>query len=85
MLVFAAKAPEGEIIVLCLELLGALCVLALLVVLVRRWTVSKPNTKDDDEWSLQHLRDMKATGQITESEFEALKVKMIAASRKNCE
>ncbi len=82
---FAAKAPEGEIIVLCLVLLGTLCVLAFLVVLVRRWTVSKPNTKEDDEWSLQHLRDMKEKGLITESEFEALKVKMVAASRKNCE
>jgi hypothetical protein len=34
-----------------------------------------------DDWSLQHLRDLRGSGQITEAEFEALKQRVLAAVR----
>jgi hypothetical protein len=64
-----------------LVLLGAVCVLGIFVWVVRRWSLSTPASAGDDGWSLQHLREMKAKGQITKGEFESLKTKLLEASR----
>jgi hypothetical protein len=62
-------------------LIAAICVFGALVWFVRRWAFSTPATKGEGEWSLQHLRDMRAQGQITEREYEVLRSKMLNASR----
>ncbi|MBN2563125.1 MAG: SHOCT domain-containing protein [Phycisphaerae bacterium] len=78
-----AEFPRGDVIVLCLVLIGAICALAVLVWAVRRWVFSVSPSGHGESWSLQHLRDMRAQGQITDNEFEALKVKMLEASHRS--
>ena len=62
-------------------LIAAVIALAVIVWLVRRWALSPPTRGGEGIWSLQHLRELKAQGRITEGEFEALKAKTLSASR----
>lgn len=78
---FASISKEGDLLVLGIELIGAVCVLGALIWLARRWLLSTPAATRDDGLTLQHLRDMKAQGQITDTEFEALKGKVLESSR----
>jgi len=61
-------------------LIGAIVVLGTVVWLARRWLLSGPAPSGDTVWSLQHLRELKAQGRITEEEFQSLKAKVIAAA-----
>jgi hypothetical protein len=61
-------------------LIAAVIALGVVVWLVRRWALAAPGESEDDIWSLQHLREMKAQGRITAEEFEALKRKAVEAS-----
>ncbi len=72
----AAQTTTGEIILWCLVLIGGIAVLGAFVWLIRRWALATPEPPTE-EWSLQHLRDMKADGRITDEEFHTLKAKMI--------
>ncbi len=72
----AAQTTTGEIILWCLVLIGGIAVLGAFVWLVRRWAFATPE-EPAEEWSLQHLRDLKAKGELTQQEFETLKEKMI--------
>jgi hypothetical protein len=66
-------------------LIAAIIALGAIIWLARWWTVSAPRTGDETVWSLQHLREMKAEGRITEGEFEALKFKALEAARSAAE
>jgi hypothetical protein len=79
--VLAAKFPTGDLIELCLLLIGGICVLGVLVWWVRRMLLPRPGGGWKDDWSLQHLRDLRGSGQITEAEFQALKRRLLAVMR----
>ena len=79
--VIAAKSTTGDVIFWCLVLIGGILILGIVVKLVRRWSLSTPSSGDDEDWSLQHLRDLRAKGQITEHEFETLKSRMLMRYR----
>jgi hypothetical protein len=79
--VAATQFPTGDVIRLCLLLIGAICVLGVLIWFIRRRLLADRAAEVDDEWSLQHLRDLHAGGHITAQEFEALKQRVIAAMR----
>lgn len=80
-LVLAAQFPTGDVLKLCLLLIGGICVLGMLVWWAKRMLLPRPGGDLKDEWSLQHLRDLYAGGQITKEEFEALKQRLLAAVR----
>lgn len=52
---------------------------------LRRWLFSTTQSSSEPPWSLQHLRDLRAGGRITEEEFLHLKAQLLgdAASRKD--
>ena len=64
-----------------LLLLAAILFVGLIAGLARRRLISASRRDDDDIWSLQQLREMRTEGRITNEEFEALKLKVLAASR----
>jgi hypothetical protein len=76
----AAGSEIGDILVWGLALIGGVCVLSASVWAFRRWLFSTPGSTEDDGWSLQGLREMRAKGQITEPEFQALKTKLLKRS-----
>ena len=78
-LVLAAQFPTGDVIELCLLLIGGICVLGVLVWWARRMLLPQRGGRWKDDWSLQHLRDLHGSGQITDAEFEALKQRVLAA------
>lgn len=83
---FAEGSTTGTILVTGLVLIGAIVALGAGIWVVRRWLFSPVKSSDDDDWSLQHLREMRQEGQITDEEFETLKEKMIAAmGHSSCE
>lgn len=47
---------------------------------LRRWFFSSPAVGSAAVFSLQHLRDLRAQGQITKEEFEHLKTQLIEAA-----
>lgn len=44
----------------------------------RRLLLSSPAPNAPQTWSLQHLRDLRDKGQITQEEFDALREKLLA-------
>lgn len=65
--------PTGAILLWGLVLILGICVLGLAVWWVRRRLFGASSDDDAAGWSLQHLRDMRARGQIDDHEFETLK------------
>jgi hypothetical protein len=61
-------------------LIAAITALGGGVWLARRWLLSAPAADSDNGWSLQHLRELKAQGRISEDEFQTLRAKVIEAS-----
>lgn len=72
----AAKTTTGDILLWSLVLIGGIVALGGVVWLIRRWAFAGLESSTE-EWSLQHLRDMRADGRLTEEEFQALKAKII--------
>lgn len=72
-----AKADSGVVIFWCLVLIGVIGVLGAGVWYLRRRIFSTPETNMGDEWSLQHLRELRKRGEISEEEFGRLRAKMI--------
>lgn len=66
-----------QIFVWCAILALSVCVLAAGIWWVRRRLFADRAPNGQDVWSLQHLRELKARGQITEEEFERLKARVI--------
>lgn len=62
-------------------LLAAVIVLGLVVWWIRRWTFAGQDEPEGDIWSLQHLRKMRRSGEISDIEFERLKSQVIAQFR----
>ncbi len=75
----AARSTTGDLLQTGLMLVAGVVVLALGVWLVRRWWLAGPREgRARDVWSLQDLRELRASGQITEAEFAMLKERLIA-------
>ena len=64
-----------------LLLFVAIAVLSAAVFALRRWLFSKKESKTEPPWSLQHLRDMHARGQITDAEFQQLRDQMLGVEK----
>jgi uncharacterized membrane protein len=79
--VFAEQPNGSEVIFWGLVLIAAICVLGVVVWVVRRWSLATPGKLGEEAWSLQHLREMKAQGQITNEEFESLKERLLRSHR----
>jgi len=85
--VLLAKSQTGDVILWSLLLVGGIALLGVGVWWLRRWVFSTPVTDEADDWSLQHLREMHARGEISDEEFGRLRGQMIsqynnAASRR---
>ena len=61
----------GLVLVLGIGLLGAA------VFALRRWFFFNKRDSSEPVWSLQHLRDLHARGQITDPEFQRLRDQML--------
>ncbi len=72
-----SNSPTTDIFFWGFVLIGGIALLGCAVWLVRRWAFSVPESGDHKGWSLQHLRDMKANGQLSSEEFETLKARLI--------
>ncbi|MFH1419399.1 MAG: SHOCT domain-containing protein [Planctomycetota bacterium] len=79
-MILAAQSDVVDVIVWGLVLIAAICVFALLAWWARRRFVASDTQPNGGEWTLQHLREMRKDGQITEAEFESLKAKAIEAA-----
>ena len=77
----SSGSPQSQAVFWGLILIVAIVALGTGVWLVRRRLFGKPTTASDDVWSLQHLRDLKASGQITDEEFETLKAGVLKSAR----
>lgn len=75
--VTASHSPTTDILFWGFVLIGGIALLGGAVWLVRRWAFSAPESGEHTVWSLQHLRDMKASGQLSDQEFETLKAQII--------
>ncbi len=61
----------GGILIVALILLGTI------VLWLRRRYLADDTTQVDGVWSLQQLRDLRITGEISEDEFQRLRAEMI--------
>jgi hypothetical protein len=75
--VIASHSATTDVLFWGFVLIGGIALLGGMVWLVRRWAFSAPESGDRQGWSLQHLRDMKADGQLSDEEFETLKARLI--------
>ncbi len=70
----APQTTSAEIIVWCLILIGGIGILGLIVWRLRRWSLDAAGPSGaGGTWTLQELREMRAAGELSEEEFEALK------------
>ncbi len=78
--VIASKSsPYGEVMLWGSLLIIAIVILGAGVFMLRRRLTDDPATgPDEDEWSLQTLREMRKSGQISESEFQMLRARFIS-------
>ena len=72
---------SADAIVWSLVLLGVIVGLGLVVFFIRRRLFSSEKQSNDARWSLQHLRELHAKGQITDEEFQRLKENLLGAHR----
>ena len=83
-LVIGASSPPSQAVIWGLVVIAAIVILGAGVWFVRRRLF---NNRDSDDagavWSLQHLRDLRASGQITEQEFDSLKAGVIESAKKS--
>lgn len=75
----AAGGTESDAIILWGGvLIVAICLLGVFVWRIRRWFFKTPETSDGSDWTLAELRDLKKRGRITEAEYQALRVRVLA-------
>ncbi len=72
----AARDP-AEILKYGGLLIVALVVLGMFVLWLRRKYLADDSTQADGVWSLQQLRDLRISGEISEDEFQRLRAEMI--------
>lgn len=81
-LLIIAASPQSQALFWGFILIVAIVVLGTGVWFVRRRLFRGSSTGGDESlWSLQHLREMKASGQITDEEFETLKAGVLKSAR----
>lgn len=76
-----AKTQTGDIVFWSLVLMAGIAILGFGVWRLRRWLFSPVGSESGDEWSLQHLRDLRSAGELSEEEFQSLRTKMISQIR----
>jgi len=74
----AQSTDIGGIILWAGLLLAAVILLIVVLWYVRRWFFAPPEESTGDIWSLQHLRELRRSGQISEDEYQRLKSQVIA-------
>ncbi|MFQ5494560.1 MAG: SHOCT domain-containing protein [Phycisphaerae bacterium] len=80
--VLADRSSTGDILFWGGVLIAGIGALGLCLWWIRRWSLSThPRRRDEEDWSLQHLRDLRVRGDLSEAEFEALKDRMLARHR----
>ena len=64
-------------------LMGGIGALGFFLWWARRWAISRSEggNPDGEVWSLQQLREMRGRGEISEEEFETLKVEVLESYR----
>lgn len=73
----ASHSPTTDVFFWGFVLIVGIAFLGGAVWLVRRWAFSVPESGEHKGWSLQHLREMKASGQLSDQEFEILKAQIL--------
>lgn len=81
-LLISAGSPQSQAVFWGLILVVAIVVLGTGIWFVRRRLFGASTPDGEETWSLQHLRDLKASGQITGEEFETLKAGMLKSARR---
>lgn len=76
-MVFAAP-PDGDIWIWSAVLIGAIALVGVVAWLIRRWWSRLGQAPPEGIWSLQQLRDLRSSGQISEGEYERLRSEMLA-------
>lgn len=76
----ASARPSSDALVWSLVLVLGIAVLGATIFALRRWLFSSMKSTRESPFSLQHLRDLRAAGQITEEEFQRLKGQVIGAA-----
>ncbi len=78
----AAQTTSAEIIVWCLILIGGVGIMGLVVWRLRRGSIDGAQPPGAaGMWTLQELRDMRAAGELSEDEFQALKAQQLQQYR----
>ncbi len=67
----------GGVLIVAVVLLGAV------VWGIRRWLFGVRTEEPPEAWSLQHLRELRASGQISPEEFEILRANLLKSARKS--
>lgn len=79
-MIASGATSSSDAVVACLLLGLGFAALAAVVFAVRRWLFSTKAGSAESPFSLQHLRELLAKGQITEEEFEQLKTQLITTA-----
>ena len=82
--VIGAASPPSQAVIWGLVVIVAIVFLGAGFWFVRRRLFAHQDAAESGEvWSLQHLRELRASGQITEQEFDSLKAGVIESARKS--
>ena len=79
-MIAANAQSSADALLYGLVLIVGIAVLGAVMYALRRCFVSRKDTKSESPFSLQHLRDLRAEGQITEAEFQQLKSRLLGAA-----
>jgi len=74
---FAAKIDTSGLLTYGSILMAAVAVLGLIVWVVRKRYLDSTTSGDGGIWSLQQLRELRASGQLSEAEFQQLRAEML--------
>ena len=74
---FAAKIDTSGLLTYGSILMAAIAVLGLVVWVVRKRYLDTGGPSGGGVWSLQQLRDLRASGQLSEAEFQQLRAEML--------
>lgn len=78
----AANSAQSQAVFWGGVLILAIVVLGVVVWGIRRWLFGARSDEAQDTWSLQHLRELRANGQISEEEFAILKSNLLKSARR---
>ncbi|RIK67463.1 MAG: hypothetical protein DCC65_06440 [Planctomycetota bacterium] len=79
----AQSSAQSQAILWGGVLIVAIVVLGVVVWGIRRWLFGVRTEEAPESWSLQHLRELRASGQISPEEFEILRANLLKSARKS--